>query len=109
MIARKIWCASWRRMVRRASSGPVGLGALVWFLTLWCRSPRQGLAPPALLGGCAGQAETGQKPGSLCLPLAPAEAGALGSLRVLPVRGPAMGWFLACPSGVGLRLRALQW
>ena len=38
----------------------------------------------------------------------PAEAGALGSLRVVPVRGPAMGLSLAGPSGVGLGLRALR-
>ena len=53
--------------------------------------------------------EAGREPGSLCLPLAPAEAGALGSLRVVPVRGPAMGLFLAGPSGFGLGLRALWW
>ena len=47
-------------------------------------------------------------PGSLCLPLAPAEAGALGSLRVVPVWGPAMGLSLGGPSGVSLRLRALR-
>ena len=69
----------------------------------------QGPAPPALLGGCAGHAEAGRKPGSLCLPLAPAEAGARGSLRVVPVRGPAMGLSLAGPSNVGLWLRALRW
>ena len=75
----------------------------------WCLSPPRKLAPPALLGGCAGHAEAGREPGSLCLPLAPAEAGALGSLRVVPVRGPAMGLSLAGPSGVGLGLRALRW
>ena len=69
----------------------------------------RGLAPPALLGGCAGHTEAGGEPGSLCLPLATAEAGALGSLRVVPVRGPAMRLSLASPSGVGLGLRALQW
>ena len=78
-------------------------------LTPWCLPPTQGLAPLALLGGCAGHAEAGREPGSLCLPLAPAEAGALGSLRVVPVRGPAMGLSLAGPSGVGLGLRALRW
>ena len=58
------------------------------FLTLACLSPHQGLAPPALLGGCAADAEAGREPGLLCLPRAPAEAGALGLLRVVPVRGP---------------------
>ena len=56
-----------------------------------------------------GHAEARREPGSLCLPLAPAEAGALGSLRVVPVWGPAMGLSLAGPSGVGLGLRALRW
>ena len=79
------------------------------FPTPWCLSPPQELAPPALLGGCAGHAEAGREPGSLCLPLAPAEAGALGSFRVVPVRGPAMGLSLAGPFGVGLGLRALRW
>ena len=79
------------------------------FLSPWCLSPPRGLAPSALLGGCAGHAEAGQEPGSLCLLLAPAEAGALGSLRVVPVRGPAMGLSLAGPSGVGLGMRALRW
>ena len=78
------------------------------FRTPWCLSAPWGLAPPALLGGCAGHAEAGREPGSLCLPLAPAEAGALGPLRVVPVRGPAMGLSLAGPSGVGLGLRALR-
>ena len=79
------------------------------FPTPWCLSAPRELAPPALLGGCAGHAEAGREPGSLCLPLAPAEAGALGSLRVVPVRRPAMGLSLAGPSGVGLGLRALRW
>ena len=79
------------------------------FLTLWCLSPPRGLVPPALLGGCAGHAEAGRESGSLCLPLAPAEAGTVGSLRVVPVRGPARGLSLAGLSGAGLRLLALRW
>ena len=79
------------------------------FPTLWCRSSPRGLAPPDLLGGCGGQVEAGQEPGSLCLPVAAAEAAALGLLRVIPVGGPAMGLSLAGPSGVGLGLRALRW
>ena len=63
------------------------------FPTLWCLSPPQGLVPPDFLGGCAGHVETSREPGSLCLPLAPAKAGVLGSLRVVPVRGPRWG----CP------------
>ena len=75
----------------------------------WCLPPPRGLSPPALLGGCAGHVEAGREPGSLCLPLAPAEARALGALRVVPVRGPAIGLSLAGPSGFGLGLRALRW
>ena len=79
------------------------------FLSPWCLPTTRGLSAPALLGGCAGGVEAGREPGSLCLPLAPAEARALGALRVLPVRGPAMGFSLPGPSGFGLGLRALQW
>ena len=96
------WCAAprpvWSLSVLRSA-----------FPTPWCLSPPRGLAPPALLGGFAGHAEAGREPGSLCLPLAPAEAGALGSVRVVPVRGPALGLSLAGPSGVGLGLRVLRW
>ena len=52
--------------------------------------------------------EAGREPGSLCLPLAPAEARALDSLRVVPVQGPAMGLSLAGASGFSLGLRALR-
>ena len=79
------------------------------FPSPWCLPPPRGLLPPALLGGCAGQVEAGREPGSLCLPLAPAEARALGALRVVPARGPAMGLSLAGPSGLCLGLRALRW
>ena len=88
-------------LVRRASSVPVALRAVVGFPVA--------VVPPALLAGCAGHVEAGREPGSLCLPLAPAEARALGALRVIPVRGPAMGLSLAGFSGFGLGLRALRW
>ena len=96
------WCAAPR---------PVRSLSVLWsaFWTPWCLSPHRGLAPPALLRGCAGHVEAGREPGSLCLPLPPAEAGALNSIRVVPVRGPAMGLSLAGPSGVGAGLRALRW
>ena len=74
----------------------------------WWLLPARGLSPPDLLGGCAAHVEAGREQGSLCLPPAPAEAGALGLLRVVPVRGPAMGLSLAGPSGVGFELRALR-
>ena len=59
------------------------------FLTLWCLFPPRGLAPPHLLGGCAGHVEAGWEPGSLCLPVLAAGAAAVSSLRVF--RGPAIG------------------
>ena len=96
------WCAA-PRPVRSLSVVRLA------FLMPWCLCQHLGLAPPALLGGCAGHAEAGQEPGSLCSALAPAEAGTLGSLRIVPVRGPAMVLSLAGPSGVGLGLRALRW
>ena len=74
----------------------------------WCAVPRPVRSLSALqsafsslcclplpLHGCAGHVEAGRQPGSLCLPLAPAEAGALGSLCVVPVRGPP-GSVLGC-------------
>ena len=104
-----LWRASWSRPLHRASSGPVALGAPVGFRDAMVPFPNPGAVAPALLGGCAGHAEAGREPRSLCLPLAPAEAGAPGSLHVVPVRGPALGLSLAGPSGVGLGLRALRW
>ena len=96
-------------LVRRSSSGPVALGAPVGFPVAMVPSPTPGAVAPALLGGCAGHVEAGREPGSLCLPLAPAEARALGALSVVSARGPAMGLSLAGPSGFGLGLRALRW
>ena len=92
-------------LVRCASSRPVALGAPVGFPDAVVPFA----TPGAQLGGCAGHAVASQEPGSLCLPLAPAKAGAPGSLRIVPVQGPAMGLSLAGLSGVGLRLRALRW
>ena len=95
--------------VRRSSSGPVALGALICFPVAVVPSPTPGLSPPALLGGCAGHVEAGRVPGSFCLLRAPAEARALGALRVVPVWGPVMGLSLAGLSGFGPGLRALRW
>ena len=73
----------------------------------WASRAYRGLSPPDLLGCCAGHVEASPEPGSWCLPLAPAEAGLLGSLRVQPVGGTAMGLSLAGPSIVDLGLRGL--
>ena len=96
-------------LVRPASSSPVAPGAPVGFPVAVVYLPPRGLSPTDLLGGCAGHLEVGTEPGSWCLLLAPVEAGALGSLSVVPVRGPLMGLSLAGPSGCRLGLRALQW
>ena len=60
------WCTA----PRQVRSLPV-----LWlaFPSPWCLFPPRRLAPPPLLGGCAGHAEAGREPGSFCLPLAPAE------------------------------------
>ena len=73
------------------------------FPTPWCLSPPRGLTPPALLGGCTGHAEAGRELGSMCLPLAPAEAGALGSLASYPFGAPRWGcpWRVAPASVLG--------
>ena len=102
-----LWRASWPRLVRRASSRPVALCALVSFPVAVVPSATSGAVAPGFTGRL--QVEASREPGSLCLPLAPAEAGALGSLRVVPVRGPAMVLSLAGRSGFGLELRALPW
>ena len=90
---------------------PVRLLSVLWsaFLTPWCLSPSRGPTPPDLRGGCAGHVEADRELGSWCLPLAPAEAEALGSLPVVPIWCPAMGFALAGPSGVGLGRRELPW
>ena len=95
------WCAA-PRLVRSLS--------VLWsaFPSPWCLPRPRGLSPPALLGGCSGHLEAGREPGSLRLPLAPAEARALGALRVVPVRGPVMGSSLVGPSSFGLGLCALR-
>ena len=72
-------------LVRGASSGLVALGAPVGCSAALVPSPYWGHFPPDLLRGGAGHVEAGQDLGAWCLPLAPAKAGALGSLRVVPV------------------------
>ena len=96
------WCAA----PRPVRSLPMLQSA---FPSPWCLHPPRGVSPPALLGGCAGHVEASREPGSLCLPLAPAKARALGALRVVPVWGPTMGLSLAGPSSFRLEPRALRW
>ena len=101
-------CASWPRVggPRLVRSG---------FSRCAARLPRRRgafpylrLTPLDLLGGCAGHVEAIQEPGSWCPPLAGAATGALGLLRVTPLRSPTVGLSLACPSGVSLGLRVVQ-
>ena len=94
--------------VRRSSSGPVALGAPVSFPVAVVPSPTPGAVAPGFTGWLRGARGGRPRTGLMCLPLAPAEARALGALRVVPVRGPAMGLSLA-PSRFGLGLRALRW
>ena len=96
-------------LVRRSSSGPVALGAPVGFPVAVVPSPTPGALAPGFTGWLRGARGGRPRTGLMCLPLAPAEARALGALRVVPVRGPAMGLSLAGPSGLGLGLRVLRW
>ena len=96
-------------LVRRSSSGPVARDAPVGFPVAVVPSPTPGAVAPGFARWLRGARGGGPAAGSLCLPLAPAEARALGALRVVPVRRPAMGLSLAGPSGFGLGLRALRW
>ena len=96
------WCAA-PHLVRSLS--------VLWlaFPSPRCLPPALGRSPQDLLGGCAGHSEAGRERGSWCLPLAPDKVGALSSLLVAPIWGPAMGLFPARPPGVGLGLHALRW
>ena len=104
-----LWRACWPR---------VGAPRLVRSGLSWCSGwlsqrhvpfPQRGTCALDLLGGCAGHVEARREPGSLCLPLAAAEAAVVGLLPVVPVQGPATGLSLAGPSGVRLGLCALRW
>ena len=69
--------------------------------------------PPLFTRGASSCSSRGRRQGepwgASPRPSAPTYPTYLGSFRVLPVRGPAMGFSLAGPSGVGLGLRALRW
>ena len=90
------WCAAprpvWSLSVLRSA-----------FPTPWCLSPSRRLPPPALLGGCAGYAEAGREPGSLCPPLATAEAGDWARSASYPFGAPRRGcpWRVAPASVLG--------
>ena len=96
-------------LVRRSSSGPVALGALVGFPVAVVLSPTPGAVAPGFTRLLRGARGGWPRTEPFCLPLAPAEARALGALRVIPARRPAMGLSLAGISGFGLWLRALRW
>ena len=72
-------------------------------------SPIPQACAPGFTGWLRGARGGRPRTGLIVPPLAPAVAGALGSLRVVPVWGRAMGLSLAGPSGVGLGLRVLRW
>ena len=76
------WCAALRPV--RSLSVPQSA-----FLMQSCLSASRGVAPPVLLGGCAGHVEAGRELGSLCLPLAPAALWARSALY--PFEAPQGG------------------
>ena len=80
-----LWRASWPGAVRRAPSGLVAVGALVGFPDTVVPFSIPGAFAPGSTGRPRGARGGRPRPGSLCLPLVPAEAGALGSLRMVPV------------------------
>ena len=93
-------------VVRRWCAAPRPVRSLLVlrsaFPSPWCLPPPRGLSPPAPLGGCTGHVEAGREPDSLCLLLAPAEARALGALRVVPVLGPRWGCCWRVPLALNL-------
>ena len=91
----------WRAVPRPVRSLSMRRSA---FPSLWCL-PLPRARTPEFPGGCAAISEAGRERSSWCLPLSPAAVGALSSLRVVPVRGHAMGLSLPSPSGVSLGLR----
>ena len=86
-----LWRASWPCVVCRASSGPVSVGASVGFPDALVPYPTPGACAPGFTGWLRG-ARGGPPRTGLIVPAAgPQEAGALGSLRVVPVQGPRDG------------------
>ena len=68
-----LWRASWLRVVRRASSRLVALGAPVGFPVAVVPFPTPGACVPGFAGWLRGA--RGGRPRTFCQPLAPAEAG----------------------------------
>ena len=98
-----LWRASWPRLVRRAR--PFGSLSMFRsaFLLLWCLPPPKGLSPLIYWPAARGTWRPAEKRAH------GAAEGVPGSLRVVPVRGPARGLSLVGLSGFGLRLLALRW
>ena len=104
-----LWRASWPRVVRRASSGPVALGAPVSFPDAVVPFPAPGACAPGFTGWLRG-ARGGQPRTGLIVPAAGPRRGRRTGLAPRCTRsGPRDGVSLAGPSGVGLGLRALRW
>ena len=96
-------------LVRRASSGPVALGAPVGFLDAVVPFPILGACAPGFTGRLRG-ARGGQPTTGLIVPAAGPRRGRGSGLAPRRTRsGLAMGLSLAGPSGVLLGLRALRW
>ena len=96
-------------LVCRASSGPVALGAPVGFPDAVVPFPIPEACAPGFTRRLRGARGGRPRTGLFVSAAGPCRGRGLASVRVVPVRGPAMGLSLAGPSGVGLGLRVLRW
>ena len=92
-----------------ASSGLVAPGVRLGFPVAVVPSPSVGFRRGIYWTAARGMCRPAQNRAHGARPLAPAEAGMLGSLSVLQVRDPEMWLTLAGPSGFSLAMRALRW
>ena len=104
-----LWRTWWPRMVRCALSDAVALEAPVHFSDAVVPFPSPGTFAPGFTGRLHGAGGRRPRTGLLVPAAGLCRGRGTGLLRVVPVRGPAMGLSLAGPSGVGLGLRALRW
>ena len=107
-----VWRASWPRVVRRASSGPVALGALVGFPVAVVSFPTPGACAPGFTGRLRGARGGRPRTGLFVPPAGPRQGGGAGLAPSLTRSGPRDGvvpggslrrWsWAACPAVVGV-------
>ena len=102
-----LWRAWWPRVVRRASSGPVALGALVSFRDAVVPFPTLGACAPGFTGWLRGARGDWPGTGLIVAAAGPRRGRGAGLAPRRTRSGPAMGLSLAGPSSVGLGLRVL--